>query len=150
MPTVRPRPWRKESTVVPTPYPELNAVLQELVQGVQAALGNSFFSKEGPERLFATRPATLVSRAWQPLPRAVGALQYGGRAVGGAGAWSCVGRAESSHAGRSDTRRDVASRDSGDHPFLAFALALTLGDVSRLWWALVTLLVGVLLWNRLT
>jgi predicted nucleotidyltransferase len=28
--------------MVPTPYPELNAVLQELVESVQAALGNSF------------------------------------------------------------------------------------------------------------
>jgi predicted nucleotidyltransferase len=28
--------------MVPTPYPELNAVLQELVDGVRTALGNSF------------------------------------------------------------------------------------------------------------
>lgn len=28
--------------MVPTPYPDLNAVLQKLVQSVQSALGNSF------------------------------------------------------------------------------------------------------------
>jgi hypothetical protein len=28
--------------MVPTPYPELDAVLQELVESVQAALSNSF------------------------------------------------------------------------------------------------------------
>ncbi len=88
--------------MVPTPYPELNAVLQELVQSVQAVLRDNFvaaclqgsfavgdfdrhsFPKARPGRLFPTRQATLVPRSRKPIPRTVGSLQHCGRPVGGA------------------------------------------------------------------
>ena len=150
--------------MVPTPYPELNAVLRELVESVQATLGRSFvaaclqgsfavgdsdrhsdvdfivviedelsdarvhalqamhesiydvdctwaqhlegsyFPRGGPQRLFSTRQTTLVSRPRKPITGTVGSLQYGGRPVGGAGAWGRPGRAASGNLGGSDTR----------------------------------------------
>jgi hypothetical protein len=52
--------------MVPTPYPELNAVLQELVDSVRAALGNSFVAAclQGSLRSAISIVTVMLTSSW--------------------------------------------------------------------------------------